>query len=113
MFNLTEKHSKEQSHTPTNADVTNQNNSNSNSKNSDPKDQLVYNEDYMQTGIWIRGSENTGYFATIGNHRVSDIMEDADTVRTQLDSTDWRTLLSVICVLAENITKSFLNNSNQ
>lgn len=72
-------------------------------------DQLQYNEEYLDTGIWIRGNETHGYFATAGNHRITEIMDSPDIVRQQLDMTDWSTVITVICILSENIIKEKLS----
>lgn len=67
-----------------------------NSNKANCSKQLTYNEPYRDTDIWIRGHEESGYFATLGQFVISKHKETIHEIVHMLDNKDYEIILAII-----------------
>lgn len=59
------------------------------------------NEEYDESGIYVRGNDDTGYAATIGNYRITDIMKTSGEVVNYLNEPDAGLVTKIFGALIE------------
>lgn len=59
------------------------------------------NEEYDDSGIWVRGNDETGYTATIGNYRITDIQKTSAEVVNYLNTPDAGLIARIFGALIE------------
>lgn len=58
--------------------------------------EIAYNERYGEGPIWVRGGEGVGYFATLGDERLTIAYPTKEDVELKLTGVDWEMILNVI-----------------
>lgn len=66
-------------------------------------EELIEAHPYNDTKIVIRGHKDKGYFATIGNQRISDVKETVGEIEDLLDERDWNILMNIIAFILERV----------
>lgn len=54
---------------------------------------------YENTPLFIRKYPDSGYFATLGSHRVTDEFEKIDDLTKKIDRKDWELLLTCVSAM--------------
>lgn len=93
MYKSTQQPNAERLDIPTN--VEDQNNSTSSKK-------LIERWEWEKSGIWITKTEE-GYFAAIGNNKITDTYQNREDIEAKLIDKDWDLLLLAIAVIASKI----------
>lgn len=71
------------------------------STNQTSLDELQTNDWYMNTKIWIRGNDKSGYAAGIGDYRITDIYEETSQVKELLNRRHWDVIINLIAAMIE------------
>lgn len=72
------------------------------------------NEEYDESGIYVRGNDETGYAATIGNYRITDIQKTSAEVVDYLNQPDAGLIARIFGALIEcwEKNKAYQNKIN-
>lgn len=71
------------------------------STNQTSLDELQTNDWYMNTKIWVRGNDKSGYAAGIGDYRITDIYEETSQVKELLNRRHWDVIINLIAAMIE------------
>lgn len=85
--------SKQQTQTELLKEQSNLENESTNKESS--SEELEYNKEYQETGIWIRGNETTGYYITVGNWKVSNIYTTPGEAKELLDNRNYDLIMRI------------------
>lgn len=62
---------------------------------------LIENEPYGNTPIWIRGNKENGYFATIGNYKITGNFVEKENLINALDKPDLELIIKIQTVMID------------
>lgn len=75
-------------------------NANESSKKTSSEKQV--NEQIKDSPIWIRGNDESGYFATLGDYRITDENKDYDQVMEEVMMPDMPMICRIITVMIDS-----------
>lgn len=70
--------------------------------------ELAFNERFYDTPIFIRGNIEKGFFATIGNHIISETKEQPGEIFDLLKTMNWNILLNIVTFMTKAVCNEII-----